>query len=68
MFDPHAFREAIGAVIDIIVQASTVAATTTWTSATVGQGGMSNLQRFIEHHPLTFTGGGGGGDPVVVDN
>ena len=28
------------------------------------KGGPSNLQRFIAHHPLTFTGGG---DSVVVD-
>ena len=34
-------------------------------SATRNQGGPSNLQRFIAHHPLTFTKGG---DPVVADN
>ena len=62
VFDPRAFRKAIGAAIAIIVQVSAVAATTTRTSATVGQGGMSNLQGF--HHPPTFTGGG---DPVVAD-
>ena len=28
------------------------------TSATVGQGGMSNLQRFQAHQPLTYMGGG----------
>ena len=28
-------------------------------------GGSSNLQRFIAHHPSTFTGGG---DPVVADH
>ena len=56
MFDPQAFREAIGAVVDIIVQASIVAATTAWTSAMVSQGGMSNLQGF--HHPPTYMGGG----------
>ena len=46
VFDPQAFVEAIGAVVSIIVQASTVAATTAWTSAMVGQGGKSNLQGF----------------------
>ena len=30
-----------------------------------GQGGPINLQRFIEHHPPTFTGGG---DPVVANH
>ena len=65
VFDPHAFREAIGTAVDIIVQASIVAATTARTSATVDQGGTSNLQRVIAHHPLTFTGEG---DPVVVDH
>ena len=30
-----------------------------------GQGGPCNLQWFLAHHPLTFTGGG---DPVIVDN
>ena len=34
-------------------------------SAVRGQGGPSNLQRFIAHHPPTFTGGR---DPVVVDH
>ena len=29
------------------------------------QGGPSNLQRFREHHPPTFTGGG---DPMVADH
>ena len=36
VFDPQAFREAIGAAIAIIVQASAVTATTARTSATVG--------------------------------
>ena len=44
VFDPQAFIEAIGAAIAIIVQASIVTATTAQTSATVGQGGTSNLQ------------------------
>ena len=65
VFDPQAFIEAIGAAVAIIVQASAVAATTSWTGATVGQGGTSNLQGFIAHHPPTFTGGG---DPVVADH
>ena len=30
-----------------------------------GQGGMSNLQRFRAHHPLTFRGGG---DPLAADH
>ena len=34
-------------------------------SAAGGQGGQSNLQRFIAHHPSIFTGGG---DPVVADH
>ena len=34
-------------------------------SAGVGQGGPSNLQGFIAHHPPTFTRGG---DPVVADH
>ena len=58
VFDPHAFIKATGATIAIIVQASTVAATTARTSATVGQGGMSNLQGFQAHHPPTYMGGG----------
>ena len=34
-------------------------------SAARSQGGLSNLQRFKSHHPLTFTGGG---DPMVADH
>ena len=34
-------------------------------SAVGGQGGPSNLQRFMAHHPSTFTGGG---NPVVADH
>ena len=34
-------------------------------SAARGQGGPSNLQRFMTHHPLTFTRGR---DPVVADH
>ena len=43
VFDPQAFREAIGVVVDIIMQANATVATTARTSATVGQGGTSNL-------------------------
>ena len=42
-----------------------VAAAIAHASAAGGQGGPSNLQRFIAHHPPTFTGGG---DPVVADH
>ena len=55
MFDQQAFVEAMGAAVAAIAQAST----------TGGQGGPSNLQRFIAHHPPTFTGGR---DPGVADN
>ena len=48
--------EAMGAV---------AAAAITQASATGGQGGPSNLQRFKTHHPPTFAGGG---DPMVVDH
>ena len=37
----------------------------TQASADGGQGGPSNLQRFIAHHPPTFIGGG---DLVVADH
>ena len=39
-------------------------ATIAQASATGGQGGLSNLQRFIAHHPPKFTRGG---DQVVAD-
>ena len=58
VFDLQAFIEAISAAVAIIVQASVVTATTVRTSATVGQGGTSNLQGFQAHHPLTYMGGG----------
>ena len=48
VFDPQAFREAIGNAVSIIVQASVVAATTAQTSAMVGQGGTSN-RRHTKH-------------------
>ena len=57
----HYFRlvaKDTGAVVAIIAQASTVVATITRASATVGQGRTSNLQGFQEHHPLTYMGGG----------
>ena len=58
IFYPHAFIKAMGAVVAIIAQASVVADTIAWTSATVGQGGTSNRQRFQAHHPPTYMGGG----------
>ena len=56
----HCFRlvgKDTGATVAIIAQASAVAAAITRTSATVGQGGTSNLQGFQAHHPLTYMGG-----------
>ena len=64
-FDQRAFIEAIGTVTATIAQASTIAATIAQVSATVGQGGPSNLQRFKAHHPPTFRGGR---DPMVADH
>ena len=55
MFDQHAFVEAMGAAAAAIARTSTG-----W-----GQGGPSNLQRFIAHHPPIFTRGG---DPVVANH
>ena len=55
MFDQRAFVEAMGAAVAAIAQAS----------AAGGQGGSSNLQQFIAHHSLTFTGAG---DLVVADH
>ena len=54
-FDQQAFVEAMGAAIAAISQASVAG----------GQGGPTNLQRFIAHHPPTFIGEG---DPMVVDH
>ena len=54
-FYQQAFVETMGAA----------AAATTQANAAGGMGGSSNLQRFIAHHPLTFTRGG---DPVVADH
>ena len=50
-FDQRTFVEAMGATVAAIAQASVVG----------GKEGLSNLQRFIAHHPPTFIGGGGGG-------
>ena len=57
VFDQQVFVEAVGIAAAAIAQAS----------ATSGQGGPSNLQRFRAHHPPTFTGGGrsDGGRPLV---
>ena len=55
VFDQQAFVEAIGVVTTAIAKASAVE----------GQGGLSNLQRFMTHHPSTFTGRG---DLVVADH
>ena len=54
-FDQQAFVAAKGAAAATIAQASTVG----------GQGWLGNLQRFITHHPSTFTRGG---DPMVADH
>ena len=50
--------EAIGTATVTIALVSVVATIIAHVSATVGQGGSSNLQRFKAHHPLTFKGGG----------
>ena len=55
VFDQQAFVEAIRIVADAITQASVAGS----------QGGSSNLQRFMAHHPPTFIGGG---DPMVADH
>ena len=54
-FYQQAFTKAMSAAFNSFSQAS----------ATGGQGGPSNLQRFKTHGPLTFTGGG---DPMVADH
>ena len=53
MFDQQAFVEAVGIAAAAIAQAGIAGS----------QGGPSNLQRFMVHHPPTFTGGG---DPMVA--
>ena len=55
VFDKQAFIEAVGIVATAIAQAS----------ATGGQGGPSDLQRFMAHHPPSFRGGE---DPMVADH
>ena len=55
IFDQQAFVEAVGIAVAAIAQAS----------AAGGQGGSSDLQRFMAHHPPSFRGGG---DPMVVDH
>ena len=57
--------EAIGATTATIAQTSGVATTIAQACATVGQGGLSNLQRFKAHHPPTFKGGG---EPMEDDH
>ena len=54
-FGQQAFVAVMGAAVAAIAQASAIGT----------QGGPSNLQRFIAHHPPTFTGGG---DPVVANH
>ena len=54
-FNQQAFMEAIGVAFTTIAQ----------TSATGGQGGPSDLQRFRAHDPPTFRGGG---DSVVANH
>ena len=55
VFYQQTFAEAVGVGAAAIAQAS----------AAVSQGGLSNLQRFKSHHPLTFIGGG---DPMVANH
>ena len=55
IFDQQAFAEVVGIAAATIAQAC----------AAGSQGGPSNLQRFMAHHPPTFTGGG---DPMVADH
>ena len=65
VFDQQTFMAAIGVATAIIAQASATVATITQASATMGQGGLSNLQRFKAHHPPTFREGG---DPMIADH
>ena len=64
-FDQQVFMEAIGATTTTITQASVATTTIAQASATVGQGGSSNLLRFKAHHPPTFMGGG---NPMVPNH
>ena len=56
VIDQHAFIEAMGVAAATFAQAS----------ATKSQGSLSNLQRFIAHHPPTFTRGGSSGSCSLV--
>ena len=64
-FDQRALMEAIGTATATIAQTSVVATTIAQASATVGQGGPSNLHRFKAHHPPTFKGRG---DPMEANH
>ena len=55
VFDQQAFVETVGIAAAAIARVGIAGS----------QGGPSNLQRFREHHPPTFTGGG---DPMVADH
>ena len=55
--------EAIGVATATIAQVSAAASTIAHVSVTVGQGGLSNLQRVKAHHSSTFRGGG---DPMIA--
>ena len=55
VFDQRAFVEAVGVLEAAIAQASIAGS----------QGDPSKPQRFMTHHPLTFTEGG---DPMVADH
>ena len=55
IFDQQTFVEAMGVTTTSIAHVS----------AAEGHGGLSNLQRFMAHHPSTFTGGG---DLMVADH
>ena len=55
VFDQQTFVKVVGIAAAAIAQAS----------AASSQGGPSNLQRFMEHHPPTFIGGG---NPMVADH
>ena len=54
-FYQEAFIEAMGTTIATSIQ----------DDAAISQGSASNLKRFKEHHPPTFTGGG---DLMVADH
>ena len=55
VFDQQAFAEVVGIAAAAIAQASIASS----------QGGPSNLQRFIAHHPPMFTRGG---DSMVANH